>query len=174
MEVMMRIPAAVLLCVAGCAAPRPAGSPGAPAAPADSAFAALQARGASPGGMGVDQYTSAHRFDDLADGGSIRLERLADDPAGIQQIRAHMRQIADAFARGDFRIPGFVHDSAAVPATAVMAERRSAIRYAYGELPRGGMLRIQSADPEAVAAIHAFLAFQRMDHRAGGHDMHHR
>ena len=48
--------------------------------------------------MGVDQYTSTHRFDDLGDGG----------------------------------------------------------------------VRISSKDPEAIRAIHAFMAFQRGDHRSGG------
>jgi TusA-related sulfurtransferase len=33
-------------------------------------------------------------------------------------------------------------------------------------LPRGGELRITTTDPAAVAAVAAFLAFQRMDHRS--------
>lgn len=36
----------------------------------DSAYADLQDRGAATEGMGVDQYASAHRFDDLPDGGA--------------------------------------------------------------------------------------------------------
>ena len=58
---------------------------------ADSAFAAVQERGKDV--MGVDQYTSAHVFEDLPDGGRIVLDR--DDPsdsAGIATIRAHMRR----------------------------------------------------------------------------------
>jgi hypothetical protein len=43
---------------------------------------------------------------------------------------------------------------------------RSVITYTYGELPRGGEVRIVSKDPDAIAAIHEFLAFQRHDHRA--------
>ena len=49
-----------------------------------------------------------------------------------------------------------------------MAARRAAIRYEYRDLPRGGEVRIVTADAEAVRAIHAFMAFQRGDHRAGG------
>ena len=122
--------------------------------------------------MGVDQYTSTHVFDDLPDGGRIELQRDVDDPAGVAQIRAHLASIAEAFARGDFSIPEFVHDTAEVPGTRVMAARRDRIRYEFRELPRGGEVRITTDDPEALMAIHHFLAFQRGDHRAGGHAAH--
>ena len=133
--------------------------------PHDSAFSALQARGHQA--MGVDQYTSTHRFDALPDGGRIELQRDADDPEGVATIRAHLRSIAKAFSRGEFGTPAFVHGQA-VPGTEVMAARRAAIRYEYRDLPRGGEVRISTADAEALAAIHAFMAFQRGDHRAGG------
>lgn len=85
-------------------------------AAADSAFAALQERGASAEAMGVDQYTSTHVFNDLPDGGRVELQRDVEDPAGVDQIRRHLRQIAGRFAAGDFSIPGFVHDTDGVPA----------------------------------------------------------
>lgn len=138
----------------------------------DSAFAALQDRGAASEGMGVDQYASAHTFDDLPDGGRIELQDTAGDNAAVDRIRTHMQQIADAFASGDFSTPGFVHGTDEVPGTRVMAERSDAIRYVYAPLPRGGEVSIETADSAAVRAIHEFLAFQRLDHRAMGHDMH--
>jgi hypothetical protein len=49
-----------------------------------------------------------------------------------------------------------------------MAARREAIAYAYRDLPRGGEVRITTRDGAALAAVHAFVAFQRRDHRAGG------
>jgi hypothetical protein len=134
-------------------------------AAADTGFAALQARGRAA--MGVDQYTSTHRFDALPDGGRIELQRDTDDAEGIATIRAHLAGIAQAFAAGDFGTPAAVH-AREVPGTATMAARRAAIRYVYRDLPRGGEVRILTADPEAVAAIHAFMAFQRADHHAGG------
>lgn len=135
----------------------------------DSAFAAVQSRGAAV--MGVDQYTSAHVFEDLPDGGRIVLERKdASDSAGVATIRAHMRSIADAFAKGDFSAPGMVHMTS-VPGTAVMAARKGAIRYTVVDHPGGGEVRLTTSDTAAVRAIHEFLAFQRMDHRAGGHSM---
>lgn len=131
----------------------------------DTGFAAVQARGAVA--MGVDQYTSSHVFEPLADGGRIALQRDVPDTAGVAQIREHMRTIAAAFANGDFRLPGFVHDRA-VPGAAVMAEKRLAITYVVESLPRGGALRLRSADSTVVRAIHDFLAFQRQDHHAEG------
>lgn len=142
-----------------------ADSAGSHAAAADTGFAALQARGRAA--MGVDQYTSTHRFDALPDGGRIELQRDEDHAEGIATIRAHLAAIAQSFARGDFGTPAAVH-AREVPGTATMAARRDAIRYTYRDLPRGGEVRITTADPEAIAAIHAFMAFQRGDHRAGG------
>jgi hypothetical protein len=133
------------------------------ASPDGSAFALVQTGG--PAAMGVDQHTSTHRFEALPDGGRITLVRDGDDAAGVTQIRAHMAEIAVAFRRGDFTIPGFVHDRA-VPGTATMAAHRSRISYIADTLPHGGSLRIYSTDSTAIPAIHQFLAFQRQDHRS--------
>lgn len=133
---------------------------------ADTAFAALQARGAEA--MGVDQYTSTHIFETLPDGGRIVLQRDSPDVAGTATIRAHMTDIATRFAAGDFSIPGMVH-AQTVPGTEVMAARREFIRYVVDTLSRGGQVRITTTDRTALVAVHAFLAFQRMDHGAAGH-----
>jgi hypothetical protein len=131
----------------------------------DSAFAELQQRGEAA--MGVDQYTSTHVFDALPDGGRIELQRAVPDPAGVEQIRSHLRQIAEAFRNGDFAIPGFVHDGE-VPGTRIMAARREHITYTVRPLPLGGEVLIRTTDPQALDAIAAFMRFQRDQHRAGG------
>jgi hypothetical protein len=129
----------------------------------DRRFDAMQARGAHA--MGVDQRTSTHHFTDLADGEMIELERDVDDSAGVAMIRHHLHLIAGAFKSGDFSTPMFVH-MRDVPGTAIMAAKRDAITYAETDLPRGGQLRITTHDPDALDAIHQFMAFQRQDHRA--------
>jgi hypothetical protein len=133
----------------------------------DSAFARLQQRGEMA--MGVDQYTSQHVFEPLPDGGRVVLQRKERDPKGEATIRAHMRTIAAAFSRGDFALPGFVHATSEVPGTAAMKRLKQDITYSPRDLPGGGEVVISSRNQEAVAAIHDFLAFQRMDHRAGMH-----
>jgi hypothetical protein len=134
-------------------------------APADTAFDSMQRRGRTA--MGVDQYTSVHRFDALPDGGRIELQRDRDDSIGTAKIRAHMREIARAFAEGDFGTPAMVHVKT-VQGAAAMRALRDRIRYEPIDLPRGGALRIRSTDPAAISAIHRFLAFQRAEHRVPG------
>jgi hypothetical protein len=131
-------------------------------------FEAMQDRGRAV--MGVDQYTSAHVFEDLADGGRVVLDREdGADSVGIAAIRQHMRDIAAAFRAGDFTKPFQVHTQD-VPGTAVMTERRTRITYEALDRPRGGEVRIRTSDSAAVAAVHAFLAFQRTSHDAPGHE----
>lgn len=128
----------------------------------DTGYAAMQQRGQMV--MGVDQYTSQHTFDLLPDGGRITLARAATDTAGVRIIRSHMSDIAQAFAAGDFQHAFQVHQHE-LPGTAVMRERRSAIRYTVDTLPGGGAVRIFSTDSVAVRAIHEFLTAQRMEHQ---------
>jgi hypothetical protein len=133
------------------------------AAAEDPGFAAVQDRGRVA--MEVDQYTSTHVFEPLPDGGRIELQRDTSDSSGRARILAHMGRIAAAFAAGDFRLPGFVH-AGEVPGARVMAAERGRIGYTVESLPRGAALRLRTTDSVAVDAIHEFLAFQRMDHRA--------
>jgi hypothetical protein len=133
---------------------------------ADERFRAVQERGGVA--MGVDQHTSTHVFEPLPDGGRIELQRDSLDEAGRATIRAHMEDIRQAFARGDFRIPGFVHDTT-VPGTVMMSARAAVIRYEVRDLPGGAELRMTTPDTSAVRAIHEFLAYQRVDHRTHEH-----
>jgi hypothetical protein len=161
---------AIAAVAAACARHDERGPAAATAADDSARFAAVQTRGRSV--MGVDQYTSAHVFEDLPDGGRIVLDRAdAADTAGIATIRRHMREVADDFRRGDFAKPFRVH-AQQVPGTDAMARRRDAITYTVVDRPRGAEVDIHTTDSAAVAAVHAFLAFQRSDHHAAGHEGH--
>jgi hypothetical protein len=129
----------------------------------DTAFAALQQRGQMA--MGVDQYTSQHKFEATSDGGRIELQRDTADSLGIAQIRAHLKLIQHAFQAGDFSTPAFVH-MRDMPGTQVMKAKRDVIEYGYADLPRGGEVSIRTKDPDALAAIKQFMDAQKMDHRA--------
>lgn len=119
--------------------------------------------------MGVDQYTSQHVFEPLPDGGRIVLQRDASDSIGVAAIRSHMRTISRSFANGDFAVPGFVHATGEVPGTAAMKRLKAEISYTPQDVPGGAQIVISTRNPQAVSAVHEFLAFQRMDHRAGMH-----
>jgi len=135
----------------------------------DSTFHAMQQRGRVA--MGVDQYTSFHRFEPAADGGRVVLVRDSTDAAGVHAIREHLKGIARAFSAGDFQTPGFVH-AQTVPGTRVMTARKGAIRYVFHPLPGGGEVCIVTRDSVAVHAVHDFLAFQRTEHRTGEGEPH--
>jgi hypothetical protein len=127
-------------------------------------FADMQERGRQV--MGVDQYASAHVFEDLPDGGRIVLDaKDPSDTAAITAIRRHMREIETAFRAGDFAKPFQVH-AMPVPGTDVMRSLHASIRYEAIDRPQGGEVRIRSPQPGAIAAIHQFLAFQRGAHHA--------
>ena len=117
--------------------------------------------------MGFSHETTTHHFRLYKDGGAI--EVLANDPkdtASRDQIRMHLGHIAKLFAAGDFNIPGFIH-ATEPPGTSVMARLREQIHYHYVDTSRGASLRITTANPEAVAAVHSFLRFQIRDHQTG-------
>ena len=129
---------------------------------ADSAFRAMDVRHGEA--VGVDPMSLAHQFESTPEGGDIILEREVHDEMGITQIRAHLLMIARSFARGDFAIPGFVHEKP-VPGTSLMTQLANRIAYTVEDLPHGGVVHIRSEDPEALKAIHSFIAFQIAEHR---------
>ena len=117
--------------------------------------------------MGFSHQKTKHTFRLFADGGAVEVR--ANDPAdaeSVAAIRAHLKEIAADFARGDFEKPRRIH--ARVPDGAgVMKELGSAVRYRYEELEGGARVRIATNDARGVEAVHAFLRFQISDHRTG-------
>jgi len=127
--------------------------------------AALDARGKQF--MGFDQEATAHHFILTKDGGRIEVNaKAADDSKSAGEIRAHLRQITQAFTSGDFSVPALVHDQK-VPGVAAMKAAGGALAYTFEETDRGGLIRISGSTPDAVAAAHEFLKFQIKDHATG-------
>jgi hypothetical protein len=117
--------------------------------------------------MGFSHEKSAHHFYLLANGGTIEVvARDANDAATRDEIRMHLSHIAGMFSDGDFQVPMFIHDTVP-PGVPVMKSKRGTISYVFAATPNGGQVRIASADPDAVKAIHEFLSFQIEDHRTG-------
>ena len=127
--------------------------------------AELKKRGALA--MGFDQDKVEHRFGSTDDGGSIAVD--VKDPAdavSLAQVRAHLQEIAKAFAAGDFGKPFETH-AEVPPGVPVMQQQRASITYRYEDTPRGGVVRITTASAEALEAVHTFLEYQRREHHAG-------
>ena len=118
--------------------------------------------------MGFDQDRTAHHFLLFKDGGAIDVSvKDQADTKNREAIRSHLPHIATMFGSGNFDAPMLVHDSANVPGTKVMAARKDAIHYQYAETPNGGRVTMVTSDPEALAAVHAFLRYQIAEHKTG-------
>jgi len=118
--------------------------------------------------MGFDQGATTHHFRLYANGGAIDVAvNDPDDTKDRDAIRSHLPHIAMMFGSGNFDAPMLVHDSSHVPGTTVMADRREQIRYTYVETPNGGRVDIVTTDPQALAAVHAFLTYQIAEHKTG-------
>jgi hypothetical protein len=115
--------------------------------------------------MGFSQDKTTHHFRLYKDGGAIEVE--ANDPKDtetVAQIRMHLQHIAHMFAEGNFEIPMLVHDQTP-PGAAEMKRLSAEIKYTYESAPRGGRVRIQTRNPQALSAVHEFLKFQIREHK---------
>src|SRR5437868_13144507 len=135
------------------------------AARSDKKFAEMKERGALS--MAFDQEKTRHHFRKLAGGGMIEVTvKDPSDAKDLAAIRRHLRHIADQFAQVSFSGPLATHGE--MPAGAAEMQRlKSKIAYSYEDLPQGARVNIYSKDPEALKAVHAFLAYQISDHRKG-------
>ncbi len=117
--------------------------------------------------MGFSHEKTTHHFRLYDDGGSIEVEaNSAADVASRDQIRGHLRHIATMFAAGNFEASMLIH-SKTPPGVPAMQKLKSEISYRYRQTPRGAAVDIVTANPDARAAVHAFLRFQISDHRTG-------
>jgi hypothetical protein len=117
--------------------------------------------------MGFGHTRTTHHFLVEKDGGVIQVE--ANDAADVEsreQIRSHLSQVAEAFSRGDFAMPKEIHDRV-MPGVPEMTRLKDTISYRYEEMERGARVRITTADPAALEAVHSFLRAQIQDHRTG-------
>ncbi|MGK2962449.1 MAG: hypothetical protein ACSLFK_09930 [Gemmatimonadaceae bacterium] len=155
--------AALLLMACG-PATNAAGDSASHATAADSSFSAMDHRHGDM--IGVDPSSLAHTFVPTPDGGDIILERRSGDTIAVSLIRGHLEQIAAAFSTGDFSAPAMVHEKEADGAD-VMIRKAGVITYSVEERANGASLQIRTRDPEALDAIHNFIAFQTREHRTG-------
>jgi hypothetical protein len=117
--------------------------------------------------MGFDHLKTTHHFLLKTDGGLIRIEANdASDQESRDQIRRHLRHIAEMFSEGNFSAPMLIH-AQNPPGAAVMKQLKANIKYEFGENERGAQIRISTSDAEALKAIYDFLRFQIKEHMTG-------
>ena len=114
--------------------------------------------------MGFDQDKTTHHFRTTADGGAIEVDvKDPSDSHSLAQVRAHLNEIAVAFKKGDFAKPVATH-AEVPPGVPVMQRLAGEITYTYADRPKGGAVTIRTANKEALAAVHEFLAYQVREH----------
>jgi hypothetical protein len=114
--------------------------------------------------MGFSHEMTTHHFLLTKDGGVIEAE--ADNPndkASRDAIRQHMEHIAKLFSEGDFNAPMFIHGQTP-PGVPEMKRLKDQITYRAQPTEQGAEVRITTANPEALEAVHQFLMFQIRDH----------
>jgi hypothetical protein len=117
--------------------------------------------------MGFDQTRTFHHFRLLPTGGVIEVH--VNDPADVEnrrRIAAHLEHISHRFAAGDFVASVATHGQEP-PGVATLQRRALQLRYAFEPTSVGGRVRITTTDADALAALHAFLAWQIREHRTG-------
>src|SRR5476651_10110 len=117
--------------------------------------------------MGFDQDTTTHHFRLTKSGGAIEVgTNAAGDTAGRDAIRAHLKEIAGEFANGNFDKPFMTH-AEVPPGVETMKRLAGKIRYTFTRTNRGGVVRIETGDAEALRAVHEFLRYQITEHGTG-------
>lgn len=119
--------------------------------------------------MGFSHSKTTHHFRLIEDGGRIEVEaNEASDVESKEQIRQHLKEIAEAFAEGRFDAPRKIHGQTP-PGVELMEEMKESINYQFEPTESGGRVRITTSDPGALQAVHEFLRFQIQDHQTGDH-----
>jgi ubiquinone/menaquinone biosynthesis C-methylase UbiE len=121
-----------------------------------------QAPAASHGTQHAQHVAGTHQFSVAPDGGAVAVEVSAGDEAGRTKIRAHLKEIAAAFKKGDFS--AVTAQGQNPPGMSVLQRLKSEVSWVYTETPTGAVVRAITGNQEAVAAVHAFL-----DHLQGMH-----
>jgi hypothetical protein len=133
---------------------------------------AVRARSAEV--MPFDLKATTHIFTKTRTGGVQRVvAKNPDDTPQIQMIRAHLRDIADKFSRGDFSGPAQVHGAIMPGLADLRAAKPGELKTRYYDIAAGAEIEYSSESPKLVAALHEWFSAQLADHGSDampGHD----
>lgn len=115
--------------------------------------------------MPFDLDKTAHSFIRTETGG-VQEVRAKDplDTTQIVLIRAHLKEEAEKFSRGDFGDPQVLHGED-MPGLKVLASARGKFEVTYQDITDGGRLTYVTTDLQITAALHEWFMVQIMDHR---------
>lgn len=114
--------------------------------------------------MPFDLDRTLHVFERTDDGGLQTVTaRAAADHDQIALIRAHLREEAASFSRGDFSDPAAIHGDT-MPGLAELRASAGQIDVRYSDLPDGAQISYRTDDPALIEALHHWFAAQLSDH----------
>jgi len=114
--------------------------------------------------MPFDMSKTTHVFKMTPRGGiqSVLVKDISDK-SQVAMIQAHLRHEFDKFSRGDYADPAQLHGSG-MPGLADMQANAKRIKVSYEVLPNGAMLTFDTANLEALTAIHRWFGAQLSEH----------
>lgn len=124
--------------------------------------------------MPFDLKATTHIFTKSKTGGiqQVIAKDVSDAPQ-IRLVRAHLKEIAGQFAKGDFSGPAHIH-GADMPGLAELKQARpSEIKVQYRETKAGAELIYSTKKPELVSALHEWFDAQLADHGSDAMEGHH-
>ncbi|MEC4748093.1 aspartate carbamoyltransferase [Methylomicrobium sp. Wu6] len=104
------------------------------------------------------------------------IAKTADDSKQVQLIQNYLRQIADAFGKGDFSSSEKMHGANMPGLQQLKTAKTDDIRFEYKGLPNGAQIHFSTEYPQYVQALHEWLDAQIKDHGNAptpGHMKHH-
>jgi hypothetical protein len=114
--------------------------------------------------MGFSQAKATHQFLLTEKGGNISVEaKDRFDSGTISGIRSHLQKVATAFGSGDYEMSKAIHLEEP-PGTEKLRELKDQISFRYEEKEKGGVVKIESDNSEAIEAVRNFLRFQIHEH----------
>lgn len=115
--------------------------------------------------MPFDMDRTTHVFTATRSGGIQQvLVKEPNDSSQIRRIRAHLREIAEAFGRGDFSAPASIHGDAMPGLAQLRAAAPGQLKIDYRDLETGGQIEYATTKPDLVEAIHEWFEAQLSDH----------
>ncbi|MFI2436701.1 aspartate carbamoyltransferase [Streptomyces sp. NPDC018693] len=116
--------------------------------------------------MPFDLEETTHRFTPTATGGvqDVVADRRGDTEQ-IGLIRAHLREEAAAFGRGDFGDPARIHGDE-MPGLTELRDGYDRVQVRYADRADGATLTYSTTDPALVDALHDWFEAQLGDHGA--------
>ena len=119
--------------------------------------------------MPFDLDRSTHVFEKSSEGGKQSIVSDDNDQDQIVLIQEHLAEIAEAFSKGNFSGPTFIHGHE-MAGLQVLADNYEQLQIAYTALPDGGAITYTTNNEVVREALHAWFDAQVTDH--GEHARH--